>query len=78
VADARPKGVTSTDGAFRARRQSSSVVILIDSNIPMYLVGTPGPHKTDAQRLLEKLISGRQHLVTDAECCGKSYTATAP
>jgi hypothetical protein len=33
----------------------------------MYLVGTPGPHKTDAQRLLEKLISQRERLVTDAE-----------
>jgi len=42
-------------------------VILVDSNIPMYLVGTPGPHKTDAQRLLEKLISQRERLVTDAE-----------
>jgi uncharacterized protein len=42
-------------------------VILIDSNVPMYLVGTPGPHKTDAQRLLEKLISQRERLVTDAE-----------
>jgi len=42
-------------------------VILIDSNIPMYLVGTPHPHKHDAQRLLAKLISERQRLVTDAE-----------
>jgi len=42
-------------------------VILIDSNIPMYLVGTPHPHKADAQRLLEKLITDRQRLVTDAE-----------
>jgi uncharacterized protein len=42
-------------------------VILIDSNVPMYLVGTPGLHKTDAQRLLEKLISQRERLVTDAE-----------
>jgi predicted nucleic acid-binding protein len=33
----------------------------------MYLVGTPGPLKTDAQRLLEKLISQRERLVTDAE-----------
>ncbi len=33
----------------------------------MYLVGTPHPHKADAQRLLEKLISNRQRLVTDAE-----------
>jgi predicted nucleic acid-binding protein len=42
-------------------------VILIDSNIPMYLVGTPHPHKSDVQRLLEKLVSDRQRLVTDAE-----------
>jgi len=42
-------------------------VILIDSNIPMYLVGAPHPHKSDAQRLLEKLVSERQRLVTDAE-----------
>jgi len=42
-------------------------VILVDSNIPMYLVGSPHPHKTDAQRLLEKLIANRERLVTDAE-----------
>ena len=42
-------------------------MILIDSNIPMYLVGGSHPHKTDAQRLLEKLIRDRQRLVTDAE-----------
>jgi predicted nucleic acid-binding protein len=42
-------------------------VILIDSNIPMYLVGAPHPHKSDAQRLLETLVSERQRLVTDAE-----------
>ncbi len=39
----------------------------VDSNIPMYLVGAPHPHKADAQRLLEKLISNRQRLVTNAE-----------
>lgn len=33
----------------------------------MYLVGAPHPHKTDAQRILEKLISDRERLVTDAE-----------
>ncbi|MBS1841045.1 MAG: type II toxin-antitoxin system VapC family toxin [Acidobacteria bacterium] len=42
-------------------------MILIDSNIPMYLVGSPHPHKADAQRALETLISDRQRLVTDAE-----------
>lgn len=33
----------------------------------MYLVGAAHPHKSDAQRLLEKLVSERQRLVTDAE-----------
>jgi predicted nucleic acid-binding protein len=33
----------------------------------MYLVGAPHPHKADAQRLLENLITDRQRLVTDAE-----------
>ena len=42
-------------------------MILVDSNIPMYLIGVPHPRKTDAQRALEKLISERQRLVTDAE-----------
>jgi predicted nucleic acid-binding protein len=42
-------------------------MILVDSNIPMYLVGGPHPHKADAQRLLEGLVSERQRLVTDAE-----------
>ncbi len=42
-------------------------MILVDSNIPMYLVGAPHPHKADAQRLLEKLITDRHRLVTDAE-----------
>lgn len=42
-------------------------MILIDSNVPMYLVGAPHPHKVDAQRWVEKLLSERQRLVTDAE-----------
>jgi len=42
-------------------------MILVDSNIPMYLVGSPHPHKADAKRLLEKLIADRERLVTDAE-----------
>jgi len=33
----------------------------------MYLIGAPHPHKSDAQRLLERLVSERQRLVTDAE-----------
>lgn len=42
-------------------------MILVDSNIPMYLIGASHPHKNDAQRLLERLVSDRQRLVTDAE-----------
>jgi predicted nucleic acid-binding protein len=42
-------------------------MILVDSNVPMYLIGTAHPHKVDAQRLLERLVTERQRLVTDAE-----------
>lgn len=42
-------------------------MILVDSNVPMYLVGGLHVHKTDAQRLLEKLVSEQERLVTDAE-----------
>jgi len=42
-------------------------VILVDSNVPMYLVGAQHAHKTDAQRLLERMSLERQRLVTDAE-----------
>ncbi len=42
-------------------------MILVDSNIPMYLVGAPHTHKSDTRRLLEKVVSERQSLVTDAE-----------
>jgi len=42
-------------------------LIFVDSNVPMYLVGAPHPHKADAQRLLEKCIADNERLVTDAE-----------
>jgi predicted nucleic acid-binding protein len=32
----------------------------------MYLIGSPSPQKTDTQRWLEKFVSERQRLVTDA------------
>lgn len=44
-----------------------SGAVFVDSNVPMYLVGAAHPLKTDAQRLLERLISDRVRLVTDAE-----------
>lgn len=42
-------------------------MIFVDSNIPMYLVGTDHPHKIDAQRLLERVIVAGESVVTDVE-----------
>ena len=42
-------------------------MILIDSNIPMYLVGAAHAHKSDAVRLLERAVNAGERLVTDAE-----------
>ena len=42
-------------------------MILVDSNIPMYLVGAPHARKSDSRRLLEKAMSERTPLITDAE-----------
>lgn len=42
-------------------------MILVDANVPMYLVGAEHPHKTGAQRLLERAATNRERLVTDAE-----------
>jgi uncharacterized protein len=42
-------------------------VIFVDSNIPMYLVGAAHPHKNDARRRLEELVTTQERLVTDAE-----------
>ena len=42
-------------------------MILIDSNVPMYIVGASHPNKVAALRILEKAIMDSQRLVTDAE-----------
>jgi predicted nucleic acid-binding protein len=42
-------------------------VILIDSNVPMYIVGASHPNKVGPHWILEKAIMDRQRLVTDAE-----------
>jgi uncharacterized protein len=42
-------------------------VILVDSNIPMYLVGADHPHKNDAARVLDDLLVKGEKLVTDVE-----------
>jgi uncharacterized protein len=42
-------------------------VTFIDSNVPMYLVGSSDPRRADARRLLEALADAEERLVTDAE-----------
>ena len=42
-------------------------MIFIDSNIPMYLVGAPHPHKVDARQLLESAVAANERLVSSAE-----------
>lgn len=42
-------------------------MIFVDSNIPMYVVGKPHPHKVNAQRMLEQAIDRDERLVTDCE-----------
>lgn len=42
-------------------------MILVDSNIPMYLVGADHPLKTESRRLLERSVEEGERLVTDAE-----------
>jgi uncharacterized protein len=45
----------------------ATALIFLDSNIPMYLVGSPHQHKTDSQVLLERAVAAGERLVTDAE-----------
>lgn len=55
-------------------------MIFIDSNLPMYLVGSEHPHKSDAVRVLDDLIAKGEHLVTDVEVLQEilhRYTAIA-
>jgi predicted nucleic acid-binding protein len=42
-------------------------MILVDSNVPMYLVGAAHPHKATARLLLERAVLSEERLVTDAE-----------
>ena len=42
-------------------------MIFIDTNIPIYLVGTDHPNKATAQRLTERSVALGDRLVTDAE-----------
>jgi predicted nucleic acid-binding protein len=42
-------------------------VILVDSNIPMYLVGAAHPNKEAARRAVEEAVAAGEALCTDAE-----------
>jgi predicted nucleic acid-binding protein len=42
-------------------------VIFVDSNVPMYLVGSPHPNKIAAEQMIAALIGRREKLVSDAE-----------
>ena len=42
-------------------------MILVDSNIPMYLVGADHPNKLAARRLVDAATAARERLVTDVE-----------
>lgn len=42
-------------------------MIFVDSNVPMYLIGAPHPHKDAATRILNQLVALDEPLVTDAE-----------
>jgi len=42
-------------------------VILVDTNVPMYLVGDDETYKARTARLLDRAVTNRERLVTDAE-----------
>ncbi|MCY4477829.1 MAG: type II toxin-antitoxin system VapC family toxin [Gammaproteobacteria bacterium] len=42
-------------------------MIFVDSNVPMYLVGSAHPNKDRLRELLDQLIQGRARFVTDVE-----------
>ncbi len=55
-------------------------MILVDSNIPMYVIGSDHPLKEPARHALERAILRRERLVTDAEVYQEvlhRYTAIA-
>jgi len=42
-------------------------MIFVDSNVPMYLVGSPHPNKVASEQTLAALIARQEKLVSDAE-----------
>ena len=54
-------------------------MILVDANIPMYLVGGEHPNREAARRLLEEAVAAGESLCSDAEVLQEilhRYTAT--
>ena len=43
------------------------MTVFVDSNVPMYLVGTDHPNKEQSRAALSRLIAEGERLVTDAE-----------
>src|SRR2546426_8343542 len=54
-------------GDRRGLRRDRRGMIFVDSNVPMYLVGSDHPHKAAARRLLEQAIVDNEPLGTDVE-----------
>src|SRR5688572_13912432 len=64
ISNGRHRGDARSD---RARLFRRAVVIFVDSNVPMYLVGSPHPNKIAAEQTLAGLIARQEKLVSDVE-----------
>jgi predicted nucleic acid-binding protein len=53
-------------------------VILVDTNVPMYLVGDDERHKARTEHLLDRAVTSRERLVTDAEVFQRFCIGTRP
>ena len=42
-------------------------MIFVDSNVPMYLVGSPHPNKDRVLDLLRQFVGAGEQLITDVE-----------
>ena len=50
-------------------------MIFVDSNIPMYVIGSDERMRAATRHLLERAISSREKLVTSAESYGRGIWA---
>src|SRR3954462_12352172 len=51
----------------RLSRRRERFVILVDSNVPMYLIGADREHRDRARRALEEAVAAGEPLCTDVE-----------